>query len=172
MALHKSYERQLEEFVQDIIINNQEIQDGFSTFPTLTANPKYNVFCAIDPDNPPAFLLPNKTFRAVVVIWKVDPVFHEDKTIQRYKITLSVGHRDEGSISLGDGNEIQRGKVNNADISEKITSVVCAKLMREWIQKTRCNANISQILDNFFPNFVHEIVIEMDFKKSYRSPLF
>lgn len=171
----KSYERRLYEFIADTIINSSDVASAFAAIPHIDADPKFSVFVGINEDDPPPFLVDESgesKSRGVVVVWLVKPAFHDDKRLQAMTIILSVGHRDEGDIDLAGGSKQQRGKMNNADLSETVGRVVCRALQKSWEHKTKCNLNIEQLLDNFYPNFVHQLSITAVYPKDYRSPLF
>lgn len=171
----KSYERKLLEFVGDRAINDAAIQTAFSNLGHLNATPNYIVKTGINDEDPPPFQVDeggSLKSRGVVVVWSASPGLHDDKRLQAVNIVLSVGHRDENEIDLGDGNAQQRGKMNNADLAQIIGAAICRALQKEWIHRARCNLDIEQLLDNFYPNFVHQISIQMVFPKDYRQPLF
>lgn len=169
--MNKSYERKLIEFLTTQLAT-QDIADAFASLDAITATEPVNVFAGIDEDNPPKFVDDNGAGRGLIIIFKASPKLREMERAQKFDIILSVGHRDEELIDLGGGNSYQRGKANNADLAQFVGNYLCKCLQKKWIHPTVCELDIEQLIDNYFPNFVHAITIGVSFPKQYRQSIF
>jgi len=162
---YTSYERSLLNFVHDILINGVDIAAIIAQDFTHISN-KF-ALAGLNEDRPPSF---EDTINLIYVGSSV--LIPEDERWVRNTIIVIAGHNDEELIEDGNGNDIQRGKVKNADLAEVVAKSVCRSLQTDWDHKSLCKAAIVQDFDTYFPTFIHRITITMRFPRTARESTF
>ena len=165
MSNIKSYETLLLEFVHEVLTNDSTINSFITSELSHISNKV--ALGGLNEESPPPF----KNRVNLIYVGSITGISEAEARF-RNTIVLLVGHDDEELIKDGNGNDIQRGKVNNADLAEVVAKVVCLRLQREFEKKSICEAQIVQDYEVYFPTFAHRITINMKFPKVSRGSVF
>ena len=160
-----SYERSLIEFVTKCILDSSEISD-FST--TTLGVPRF-VQVGINDEEPPSF-----EGQSVIVILGATPLIPEFGADRiRTDLMISVGHIDGSIDDFVSGAETAKqhtGLLNNADFAQLVGGVVCTNLQKSKVGAS--TLNVVNLMENFYPNFVHMLQISISTPKQYRDSVY